>query len=132
MTNIYDQHSSAFSNVSAFVILKNGERVATVAFKFPKDGAGRLYCYLHIIGLEMVRGMAGGYGYDKKSAAFDYATREVKPYNLDKSLTHQDYIDHKNHLNALRDRFQDVAKNMGGKDWQDALRDGGFTVLRAV
>lgn len=139
MTNIYDQHSSAFSNVSAFVVLDNdaafgqsGARVATIAFKFPKDGAGRLYCYLHILGLEMVRGMAGGYGYDKKSAAFDYATRELKPYNLDKSLTHQDYIDHKNRLNALRERFQVLAKNMGGKDWQGALRDAGFTVLQAV
>ena len=42
MTDIYEQHDKAFSRVSAFVILDSkGERVATVAIKFPADGAGR-------------------------------------------------------------------------------------------
>ena len=70
MTDIYDQHAKAFAAVQAFVILDtSGERVATVALKFPRDGAGRLYAYVHLIGVEMVRAHAGGYGYDKRSAA---------------------------------------------------------------
>ena len=80
MTNIYDLHTKAFSHVSAYVILKDGERVATIALKYPKDGAGRLYAYVHYIGLEMVRDYAGGYGYDKRSAAITRATAKIKPY----------------------------------------------------
>lgn len=38
-TNIYDQHKAAFANVSAYTIMKGGERVATIAFKFPRGGA---------------------------------------------------------------------------------------------
>ena len=46
MPNIYEQHEAAFGNVSAFVIAKDGKRVATIAFKFPRDGAGRLVAYV--------------------------------------------------------------------------------------
>src|SRR4051812_8286161 len=77
MADIYDQHKAAFANVSAFVVLKDGERVATVAIKFPRDGAGRLYAYVHWIGLEMVRGSATGYGYDKRSAAVSSAAGKL-------------------------------------------------------
>ena len=38
MFDIYEKHQNAFANVSAHVIVKGGERVATIAFKFPKDG----------------------------------------------------------------------------------------------
>ena len=69
MSSIYEQHAASFANVAAYVILCDGERVATIAFKFPRDGAGRLYAYVHWIGAEMVRGSANGYGYDKRSAA---------------------------------------------------------------
>lgn len=67
--SIYDQHRAAFDSTSAYVIAKNGRRVGTIAFKFPRDGAGRLYCYLHVLGVEMVRDFAAGGGYDKKTAA---------------------------------------------------------------
>jgi hypothetical protein len=70
MPDIYGQHRAAFSSVSAYVVLHEGKMVATVAFKYPRDGAGRLYCYLHVLGTAMVRGWASGGGYDKESAAF--------------------------------------------------------------
>jgi hypothetical protein len=73
MTNIYDQHDKAFSQVSASIIIKDGAQVGTIAWKYPKDGAGRLWCYFHIHGQEMVRAYAGGYGYDKKSASLMHA-----------------------------------------------------------
>jgi hypothetical protein len=121
MTNIYDLHNKAFASVSAFVILKDGERVATVAFKFPKDGAGRTWCYLHILGAEMTRGYATGYGYDKRSAAFLAAAK----HKVD--LTKSDAA----HLVWL-DIIPAAHRGGEGSDWQRALRDAGFTVLEAV
>ena len=82
MPDIYDQHKAAFPSVSAYVVLHNGERVATIAFKHPRDGSGRLYAYVHWLGVEMVRGFAGGYGYDKHSAACaDAAQRAISEGN---------------------------------------------------
>lgn len=43
MKNIYDQHDAAFGGVSAYVICDAfGDRIGTVALKFPRDGAARL------------------------------------------------------------------------------------------
>ena len=72
---VYQKHESAFPLVSAGVIVKNGIKLGTIAFKFPKDGAGRLTCFLHIHGYPMVIGTASGYGYDKKAAALESACR---------------------------------------------------------
>ena len=69
MTTVYEQHDKVFTQVSAFAIVRNGERVANIAFKFPRDGAGRLKCFVHWLGTEMLQGTAGGYGYDKRTAA---------------------------------------------------------------
>lgn len=77
MTDIYDLHDKAFARVSAYVILRSGEKVATVAIKHPADGAGRLYAYVHWLGVPMVRGFAGGYGYDKRSAACADAAKRL-------------------------------------------------------
>lgn len=122
MANIYDQHKAAFSNVSAYVILHNGERVATIAFKFPKDGAGRLYAYVHWIGIEMVRGYAGGYGYDKSSAAIESAVGAALKAHKDEILGHD--------LNRVS--FYSALKDCDGHDWSEKLRARGFTVLQAV
>lgn len=109
MPDIYEQHKAAFSNVSAFVILDQaGNRVATVAIKYPRDGAGRLYAYVHLIGVEMVRAHANGYGYDKRSAAMCDG------------------------FDARRAAIQSVAPAMDSRDWTQALGAAGFTVLQAV
>jgi len=122
---IYDQHEKAFSNVSAFVVVKDGERIATVAFKFPKDGAGRLYCYLHVIGLPMVRGHAGGYGYDKKSAAFRDAAEKQAKVKLGSWQT-SDYSAEYALAESLYGCLND------SHDWHNDLRDAGFTVMQAI
>ena len=119
--NIYDQHRAAFSNVSAYVVLKDGERVATIAFKYPKDGAGRLQVYIHYIGLEMVKSYAGGYGYDKASAAVESAVKKIKGGECRDKKLELDASD-----------FVGLFQDIGGKDWSDVLRDAGFTVLSAV
>lgn len=133
MTDIYKQHDAAFAKVSAFVVLKDGERVATIAFKFPRDGAGRLYAYVHFIGVEMVRGMAGGYGYDKRSAAVVDGAAKIKQEKEDAGFSGKDWYiasraDKKEKMTAFKAALTDI----GGQDWNDALRVAGYTVLQAV
>lgn len=133
MPNIYEQHDAAFAHVSAYVIVKDGERVATIAFKSPRDGAGRLYAYVHWIGLEMVRGYAGGYGYDKSSAACAVAAHRLAVDAADKRAAEigepwAEGRPWREHFAAFRAALaQDT-----GRYWHDRLRDAGFTVLQAV
>lgn len=125
-TKIYDQHEAAFNHVSAFVIAKeDGERVATIAFKFPRDGAGRLYVYVQWFGVEMVRGHAGGYGYDKRSAACSVAAKKLHkvraaatPDGGERPITGDAFI-----AALIPDH---------GQDWDRRLRDAGFEVWQAV
>jgi hypothetical protein len=118
---IYDQHRAAFNQVSAYVVMHGADRVATVAIKYPRDGAGRLYAYVHWLGVPMVRGFAGGGGYDKRSAACASAARKLPehlPAGYDAAA------------DAYR-RFVDVMRADGGLDWNTALTGAGFTVLQA-
>lgn len=126
MTGIYDQHAAAFRNVSAFIIAKDGERVATVAIKFPKDGAGRLYAYVHWIGVPMVRGSANGYGYDKRSAAVASAIPSMQMLHgvPGRMFTEAEC--------ANQQAFIDAARANTGQDWTRALEAEGFTVWQAV
>ena len=126
-STIYDQHDKHFAHVSAYVIAKDGERVATVALRYPKDGAGRLHAYVHWLGAPMSHGWAGGYGYDKGSAAVADAVRRLPAVckGLDPDRT-----------SALTD---DAAKAFlaacaagAGTYWYDALHHVGFTVWQAV
>jgi hypothetical protein len=131
--DIYRQHEATFSNVSAFVIMREGERVATVALKFPKDGAGRLWVYVHFLGVPMVRDYAGGYGYDKRSHAVTHAAGKIKQIPLSGYTAGQDWAE-KAHI-AEKERLQHfiaALSDIGGKDWVDALRDAGYTVMQAV
>jgi hypothetical protein len=123
MANIYEQHDKAFKNVSAYVILdSNGEHVASVKFKFPHAGAGRLWAYLHWFGIPMVRGFAGGYGYDKRSAAVANAVKKA-------IATIQPEPDE---VNLQRTTFFRVLREDDGEYWDNRLRAAGFTVLQAV
>lgn len=123
MTTIYDLFDKAFNRVSAYVVLdKEGECVAKIAFNFPADGAGRLYAYVHWFGVPMVRGFAGGYGYDKRSAAVAdacaKAIKTIKPEPDD--------------VNFDRATFFRVLASDGGEYFDRKLRDAGFTVIQAI
>jgi len=122
MTKIYDQHQAAFANVAAYVILDKGERVATIAFKYPRDGAGRLFAYVCWFGVEMTRGYASGGGYDKHSAACSVAAaRMTDPRRIPE------------HVDVPRyDTFRAELRKDDGYQWDRRLRDAGFTVLQAV
>jgi len=142
MSNIYDLHEKAFAQVSAFVILKAGERVATIAFKFPRDGAGRLYAYVHWFGVPMVRGFAGGYGYDKRSAAVADAVRRIAKHDRTAEAEECRKSGHSRAAQAAE--MQAIAENEklaafkaaldadSGEYWDSRLRAAGFDVLQAV
>lgn len=119
---IYDQFDKAFNRVSAYVILdKSGECVAKVAFKFPADGAGRLYAYVHWLGVPMVRGHADGYGYDKRSAAVASAVNKlIVPVEMEPLKA------------AEMHKFMGATEVDGGEYWDTRLRNAGFTVIQAV
>jgi hypothetical protein len=119
---IYDQHRAAFNQVSAYVIMRGADRVATVAIKYPRDGAGRLYSYVHWLGVPMVRGFAGGGGYDKRTAACASAARKL-PDHLPAGYDAE--------CEAYRG-FVNIMREDGGLDWNSALTRTGFTVLQAV
>jgi hypothetical protein len=120
--NIYDQHDAAFAQVSAFVILDKGERVATVALKMPPRGRGegRLWAYVHWIGSPMARGFASGYGYDKASAAVNAAGARI-PDDIRGTDT-----------TPRRAGFIDALGHDRGPRWAAELEAAGFTVLQAV
>jgi len=120
MTSIYELYDAAFKQVSAYVIVRNGARIGTLAFKFPKDGAGRLYAYLHIHGLTMTRGQASGYGYDKRSAAYIDALRKTKIEDGANPLD-------KNTLEKLQ-----AIKNVDSIGFDSAIREAGFELFSAV
>jgi hypothetical protein len=142
MPDIYDQHRTAFSNVSAYVILRDGDKIATIAIKYPRDGAGRLWAYVHYLGAEMARGAAGGYGYDKTTAAIADAARRIKP--IDHSVLAADMKAEGNDrwvadllagdaaANAELAQFRAALEHDGGHNWDASLRRAGFTVLQAV
>jgi hypothetical protein len=122
MTDVYDQHRASFPHVSAFVVMHGSRHVGSIAFKFPRDGAGRLYAYVHWFGVPMVRGYAGGYGYDKKSAACSSAARKM-PEHLPEGY---------DGAGDVYGRFVDALGRDGGQEWHNHLRKAGFDVLQAV
>lgn len=79
MTTVYDKFDKHFTLVSAWVIVnEQGDQVGKMAAKYPKDGMGKLYLYLHLHGSKMVQVSVSGCGFDKLSvaicnAAMDYA-----------------------------------------------------------
>lgn len=121
MPDIYDQHEAAFRNVSAFVVLDGSKRAATVALKYPRDGAGKLYAYVQWFGLAMVRGYASGYGYDKGSAAVANALDNLPKLPRDLEENPNRYLD-----------FRDSCKGHDGYDWTRNFEKAGFRVLQAV
>jgi hypothetical protein len=115
--NIYDKRDQAFKDVSASVITDQaGNRKATVSIKYPKDGAGRLTMFVHVIGTEIVCGTASGYGYDKAGAAFENACTKFKEEDIKTDGLIMA-------LNRVR---------LGGIDWEDKVRELGLNVLHAI
>ena len=116
MTSVYDQHRAHTKRTTACAVLKDGQHVANVTIAHPKDGAGRLYAYVHWLGTEMVRGSAGGYGYDKCTAAVSRAAEErLKGWS-------------KAGVGAPECMFWEFLALDDGHEWYSQLHKAGFTV----
>lgn len=128
--DIYEKHQAAFKNVSAFVICdKSGERVATIAFKH----GNAVTCFLHIIGLEMTQGRAGGGGYDRKSASAWDAVQKTGSYLAPGIAEDGEVRKYMLKLHDLRDKFKAALhEGNGSGSWDRCLRDAGFIIHSAV
>ena len=127
MSHIYEQFDAAFRQVEASVVLRKGKVVAKVVFKFPKDGAGRLWAYVHWFGLEMVRGSATGCGYDKRTAACAFAMSKLREIAAS--------VDDATARLAKADglvEFEEALSADRGPRWDDALARAGFMVIHAI
>lgn len=120
--DIYEKHSKAFANVSAYVVLRNGQHIARVAFKHAKSGM-QLDAYVHLFGIPMERGYARGGGYDKHTAAVSSAAQRIKASKPDMRYV-QDV--------AAFDAFIAAALLDDGSRWDTQLRTRGFAVIQAV
>lgn len=113
-SNVYSQHRKHTSRVGAYAILRDGQHVASVTIAYPKDGAGRLYAYVHWIGTQMVRGYAGGYGYDKRTAAIASAAHALAIEETHAAVPHA---------------FRLALSKDDGHEWDSQLRSVGYTVV---
>ena len=123
--SVYQKFESSFSNVSAYVIMKDGEHIANITLKYPKDSMGRLQCYIHIFGTEMQNSFAGGYGYDKTSHAIHVTAKKYKDYLNTLPL---DTVINKDALRLIDALSSDSADN----GWDNALYDNGFTKINVI
>ena len=119
MTNIYDQHQSAFKFVKAYVVTdKTGNLIARVAFKRSPSNL-TLRCFFHLIGLQMEAGKARGGGYDKAGAAAWDAFGKIK-------LSDQSYYDDFVAFGRA------LEKGAGSINWDRCLSEAGYNVFQAI
>lgn len=123
-SRIYEQRDAAFAKVAAYVVLKDGERVALVQFKHGQS----VTAYVHWIGVEMTKGRANGGGYDRSSAAVrDAVAKRVKA-----SLAGLGEFEHLQDPVGFAAFAAASLEGDKGAGWERCLRDAGFTVLQAV
>lgn len=121
----WTKFDSAFAQVSSFVILDTETKnvIAKIALKYPKDGAGRLSCYMHIVGTEVQIGTASGYGYDKRTAAIISAAKNTLKVYLGKG---------NNKIKEL-DFLQLLLSDQAQSGWQEVINEkNGFIVIQAI
>ena len=129
LTN-WQKFDNAFKQVSAYVVMdqETMQPIATIALKFPSEGAGRVNAYIHLIGMEVQHGYDGGYGYDKRTASIidaisncnDIWAQQIKSGHVSLTSVQQNFI------NLL---LSDDAQ--GG--WLEVINhNNGFIVIQAV
>ena len=123
MTSIYEAFDKATARTAAYAVLSaEGGYVGRVVFCYPRDGAGRLTCYLHIHGSTMVKGTASGCGYDKHSAAVESAVAKLTA----KTVAGEATPDAAAHIACWRD----VLRACGGHYWYQVLERIGYRVVQ--
>ncbi len=118
----------AFVRFSAFVIVKDGERVAEILFRFPADGVGRLHAHVRLHDYPMVCGSAGGYCHDKRSAAVSVAAMKLRGQAGVAGALGAMFAE----PGGDADKFMAALALDDGMGWDRRLRDAGFDVMQAV
>ena len=124
----WNKFDKAFEQVQAYVVLDQNtmQPIAKVALKFPKDGAGRLNCFIHVIGMEVQHGYVGGYGYDKRTASIISAARKCQNF-LNDAENYQN-------VNGKQKQFIDLLLSddaQGG--WKEVINhNNGFIVIQVI
>lgn len=122
----WTKFDKAFSQVSSFIILDKDTKdvIAKIALKYPKDGAGRLSCYMHLIGTEVQIGTANGYGYDKRTASIVSASQKISELSIvEKLKLDQNQRDFITWLNSDKAR----------SGWKEVINESnGFIVIQAI
>jgi len=120
-TSVYDKHDKHFAQVSAYVIIDSeGNQKGTMSVKYPKEGMGKLYLYLHLYGSQMVQVSVSGCGFDKLSVAVQKAGDQYVKQNLgNDKLSVQD-------LNFLQDLCE------VNHDFDRFNKYGAYRFLQAV
>ena len=90
MTTVYNKFDKHFTLASAWVIVN--EQVGKMAAKYPKDGMGKLYLYLHLHGSEMVQVSVSGCGFDKLSVAIQKAGEVILKKREEKTLNETGFL----------------------------------------
>lgn len=125
MTTVYEKNQKHFKLVSAYVIVNDkGEQVGLMNAKYPTDGMGKLFVYLHLFGSTMQVASASGCGYDKMGTAL---------YKLAKSYA-TDNISHNDEVNTFTNEQLDFLKALESCDsgfnaWKPY---GTYKFLRAI
>lgn len=122
----WQKFDKAFENVGAYLILDKDTRqiIAKIALKYPKDGAGRLHSFMHIIGHTMETSYAGGFNYDKRSQAIINVAQKI----LDKVSSQSAKYDY-NQKMFLDWLCSETAKS----GWQEAINEkNGFIVIQVI
>lgn len=109
---VFEKFDSAFGDVKAYAILKNGEYIGKVCFKYSKAGVCTVFVHEH--SFAMISGKASGYGYDKQGAALQNAYKTLPTEESESEL-----------YKAL----QNVSHN---GEWQSDLRKAGFIVQNII
>lgn len=123
----WNKFDKAFEQVSAYVVLDQDtmQPIAKIALKFPKDGAGRLNCFIHVIGMELQHGYAGGYGYDKRTASIINTAEHCLAY-----VTTNENC---NVNNKQLDFITQLCSTKAQSGWQEVINpNNGFIVIQAV
>lgn len=117
--SVYDQNAKHFALVRAYVIVnEQGEQVGLMNCKYPKDGMGKLYVYLHLFGSTMKVVSVSGCGFDKLGTAL---YKHSKTYQQDQENDlKQDTIEF---LKALESCYS------GFDSWS---KYGNYKFLRAI
>ena len=103
MTTVYNKFDKHFAQVNAWIIVNEQcEQVGKMSAKYPKDGMGKLYLYLHLYGSEMVQVSVSGYGFDKLSVAIQKAAEAYR-----KDLTFKNDRDFIEALKQVNHDFSD-------------------------